>query len=58
MEVQDKWVKEDNSYIFKRFVSHHPPIYDGSPDPKTFEDWIIGVWRNYSTYFSALRSEK
>ena len=23
--------------------SHHPPIYDGIPDPKTFEDWIRGM---------------
>ena len=38
MEVQEKRVQEDNSYMFKRFAGYHPPIYDGTPDPKTFED--------------------
>ena len=42
-EVQEKRVEEDNSYMFKRFASHHPPIYDGTPDPKTFKDWIRGM---------------
>jgi len=36
MMVRQKRVEEDNSYIF----SHHPPVYDGTLDPKTFEDWI------------------
>ena len=43
MEVREKRVKEDNSYMFKRFASHHPAIYDGTPNPKTFEDWIRGM---------------
>jgi len=45
MEVREKRVKEDNSYMFKRFASHQPPWknYDGTPDPKTFEDWIRGM---------------
>ena len=29
--------------MFKRFANHHSPVYDGTPDPKTFEDWIRGV---------------
>ena len=29
--------------MFKGFVSHHQPIYDGTPDPKTFEDWTRGM---------------
>ena len=29
--------------MFKRFASHQPPVYDGAPDPKTFEDWIRGM---------------
>ena len=37
-EVREKRVKEDNSYMFKRFASHHPPIYNGTPNPKTFEN--------------------
>jgi len=36
-------VEEDNSYMFKRFVSHNPLVYDGTPDPKAFEDWIRGM---------------
>jgi len=43
MKVWDKRFKEDNSYIFKRFTSHHPPIYDGTLDLKTFKDWIRGM---------------
>jgi len=43
MEVQEKGVKEDNSYMFKRFASHHPFVYDGTPDPKTFDYWITGM---------------
>jgi len=43
MEAQEKRVEEDNLYMFKRFESHHLPTYDGTPDPKTFEDWIRGI---------------
>ena len=43
MEVREKRVEEDNSYMFKRFASHHLPIYNDTPDPKTFEDWIRGM---------------
>ena len=43
MEAKERKVEKDNSYMFKRFVSHNPPIYDGTPDPKTFEDWIQGI---------------
>jgi len=38
MEVRGKRVEDDNSYMFKRFASHNLPIYDGTPNPKTFED--------------------
>jgi len=44
-------VEEDNSYMFKRFTSHHPSVYDGTPDPKTFEGWIKGIEK----LFDALR---
>jgi len=43
MEVWKKRVEENNSYTFKRFASHRPPIYDSTPDPKIFEDWIRGI---------------
>jgi len=43
MEFREKRVEEDNSYMFKRFTNHHPRIYDGTLDPKTFEDWIGGI---------------
>jgi len=56
MEAWEKRVDEDNSYMLKRFASHHPLIYDGASDPKTFEDWI-GAWRNCSTHSNALRVE-
>ena len=49
MEVKEKKVKEDNSYMFKRFTSHNPPIYDGTPDPKAFEDWIRGIEKLFET---------
>ena len=43
MDVKEKGVVEDNSYMFKCFASHHPSIYDGTLDPKTFEEWIRGM---------------
>ena len=43
MDVKEKKVEEDNLYMFKCFASHHPPVYDGTPNPKTFEDWITGM---------------
>jgi len=43
MEVREKRGEEDNFYTFKRFTSHHPPIYDGTLDPKTFEGLIRGM---------------
>jgi len=43
MDVKEKRAEEDNSYMFKRFASHHPPVYDATPDPKTFEDLIKGI---------------
>jgi len=41
--VREKRVEQYNSYMFKRFASHYPPVYDGTPDPKTFADWIRGM---------------
>ena len=49
MEVKEKRAEEDNSYIFKRFASHHPPIYNGTPDSMTFEDWIRGMEKLFDT---------
>ena len=48
MEVKEKRADEDNSYMFKWFGSHHPLIYDGTPDPKTFEDCIRGMERLFN----------
>ena len=44
-------IEKDNSYMFKRFTSHNPPIYDGTPAPKAFEDWI----QNMGKLFNALQ---
>jgi len=49
MEVREKRVEEDNSYMFKRFISHNPPICDGTLDPKTIEDWMKGVEKLFNT---------
>ena len=43
MEVKERKVEEDNSYMFKRFASHNSPVYDDTSDPKAFEDWIRGM---------------
>jgi len=43
VEVKERKVKEDNLYMFKRFTSHNPPVYDSTPTPKTFKDWIRGM---------------
>ena len=43
MKAMERKVEEDNSDMFKRFASHNPAVYDGTPDPKTFEDWIQGI---------------
>jgi len=40
MKARERNVKEDNSYMFKRFASHNPSIYDSTPNPKMFDDWI------------------
>ena len=50
MEAREKRVEEDNSYMFKRFTSHHPPIYDSTSDPKTFEDWIRGMQKLFDAF--------
>jgi len=55
MKVKERKIEEDNSYMFKRLASHHPPIYNSTPDPKAFEDWIQ-VWRSCSMLFNAPRS--
>ena len=54
MEVKERTIEEDNSYMFKRFTSHNPPIYDGTPAPKAFEDWI----QNMGKLFNALQCPK
>jgi len=43
IEAQEKRIEEDNSYMLKIFASYHPPVYDGTLNPKTFEDWIRGM---------------
>jgi len=43
MEAKDKNIEEDNSYMFKRFASHNQLVYNGTPDPKAFKDWIRGM---------------
>ena len=43
MEDKEKKIKEDNSYMFKSFASHNSPVYNGTPDPKTFKDCIRGM---------------
>jgi len=34
MEARERKVEEDNSYMFKTFASHNPPVYNSTPDPK------------------------
>ena len=58
VEAKEKKIEEDNSYKFKRFASHHPPIYDGTPDLKAFEDWIRGMEKLFNALSNALRSGK
>jgi len=43
MEARERKVEEDNSYMFKRFMSHNQPVYDGTLDPKTFKNEIQGI---------------
>ena len=43
MEVKEKRIEVDNSYLFKMFTSHNSLIYDGNPDLKPFQDWIRGM---------------
>jgi len=38
MEAREKVPLEDNSHMFKKLPNLHPPIYDGAPNPKAFED--------------------
>jgi len=40
MEVKQNKMKEDNSYMFKRFASHNPQAHNGAPNPKAFKNWI------------------
>ena len=54
MTSKEKKIKKDNSYMFKRFASHNPPIYDGAPNPKAFEDSIRGMEK----LFNALQCPK
>jgi len=37
VKVIEKKVEEENFYMFKRFASHNPPIYDGTPNPKALD---------------------
>ena len=49
MEVREKRVEENNSNMFRRLASHNPPIYNGTLDPKTFENWIRGIENFFNT---------
>jgi len=40
MEAREKAHLEDNSYMFKKLANLSPPMYDGAPNPKVFENWI------------------
>ena len=40
MEVKEKRTEEDQYFMFMRFASHNPPIYNSNPDPKAIEDSI------------------
>ena len=43
MEVKEKGIEADNSYLFRVFTSHCLSSYDGTPNPKASEDWIQGM---------------
>jgi len=43
MEARGKALLEDNSHMFKKLASLHPPTYDGALNPKAFEDWVQGM---------------
>jgi len=43
MEAREKAPLEDNSYMFEKLANLNPPTYDGTPNPKVFEDWIQGM---------------
>jgi len=57
IEAKEKNIKEDNSYIFKRFTSHNPPVYDTNPTPRPLRIGF-GVWRSCLMLYNALRSGK
>ena len=57
MEAKENKIEKDNVYMFKKFTSHNPPIYDDAPNPKAFEDWIRGI-EKLSDAFQCMRSEK
>jgi len=40
MEARERASLEDNSHMFKMLASLHPPTYDGTLNPKAFEDWV------------------
>ena len=43
MEAREKAPLEDNLYMFKKLANLNPPTYDGTPNPKAFENWIRGM---------------
>jgi len=54
MEAREKAPLEDNSHMFKKLASQHPPTYDGVPNLKAFEDWVRGIEK----LFDALQCPK
>jgi len=43
IEAREKAPMEDNSHVFKKLANHNLLTYDGTPNPKAFEDWIQGM---------------
>jgi len=43
MEAKEKAPLEDNSCMFKKLANLNPPMYNGIPNPKAFQDWIRGM---------------
>jgi len=49
VDAREKVLIEDNSHMFKKLTNHNLPTYDGAPNPKAFEDWILGMKKLFDT---------
>ena len=47
MEAREKASMEDNLHMFKKLANLNPPTYDGTSNPKAFEDWIRGMEKQF-----------